>query len=85
MRATRRPAIRGLFSVVVSFSPVAAVSPGAPFGQIGIGFKASRVDAAGDKHAATVSRQSNNTVRMTCHCLAPRAARKERLRDSLSD
>src|SRR5262245_32121029 len=83
IRATRRPAINLPFSSVVSFSSVAAVSPGPPFGQIGNGFKVSSLAAACTKGAAAASRQSSVAVRMTCHCLAARAVRKAPPRDRL--
>src|SRR5690349_13262296 len=85
IRATRRPAIRGLLSVVVSFSSAAAVSPGAPFGQIAKGRMASSLGAARVTGAAQASRQSRAVVRMTSYYLARAApARASALRDSLS-
>src|SRR5436190_13698115 len=57
IRITRRPPTSRPFGSVVSFSSMAADSPGAPLGQRTIGF----ISAAG---AAAAERQSSMTIRM---------------------
>jgi hypothetical protein len=75
IRITRRPPTIRLLSVVVSFSSIAALSPGAPFGQMAMGFMAYKVDAAQSRHVQLA-------IRINCHCRAagpPMEARRLRL------